>query len=495
MKEMQEKYFHERSFHERAFRFIREHKMLLPGERVAAGISGGADSVCLLFVLLEWKRQYGLELAAVNVNHGIRDRAGEDARFVEELCRRLEIPFFLRETDVHRLALERKCSEEEAGRDFRYEVFREVAAEFGADKIAVAHNLNDRSETMLFHLFRGTGIRGLAGMQPVRDEIIRPLLWAERREIEDYLREIGQDFCKDATNEEDIYTRNRIRHHILPYAEREVAAGCVQHMGQTAELLAETEDYLERQTQEALAGCTKREGETCYILDCRAFITFHPVLQKRMIYQLVKNLSPGARDISRVHVTDLCSLFEREGNRRICLPFGISGCREYDKVILERGQTEPFLEAGAFQEASLESFHVDVSVLSVEGLRKNEENTLIFPQNQYTKWFDYDKIKELPVFRTRAGGDYLTIRDGQGRLCHKKLKDYMVTEKIPRNRRELIPVLAEDSHVLWLVGYRISEYYKVGENTKRVLQVQLITDCGSSSTEEKNGGTCESSLI
>ena len=126
---------------------------------------------------------------------------------------------------------------------------------------------------------------------------------------------------------------------------------------------------------------------------------------------------------------------------------------------------------------------------------KNEENTLIFPQNQYTKWFDYDKIKELPVFRTRVGGDYLTIRDGQGRLCHKKLKDYMVTEKIPRNRRELIPVLAEDSHVLWLVGYRISEYYKVGENTKRVLQVQLITDCGSSSTEEKNGGTCESSLI
>ena len=455
------------SFHEKTFRFIREHRMLLPGERVVAGISGGADSVCLLFVLLEWKKCYGLELAAVHINHGIRDRAGEDARFVEELCGRLGIPFYLRETDVHRLALERKCSEEEAGRDFRYEAFREAAAEFGADKTAVAHNLNDRGETMLFHLFRGTGIKGLAGMLPVRDQIIRPLLWAGRSEIEDYLSEIGQDYCRDATNDGDDYTRNRIRHHILPYAEREVVAGCVQHMGQTAELLAEVEDYLERETREALAGCAERAGEACYMIHCGRFMTFHPALRKRMIYQMVKELSAGARDISRVHVADLCSLFEREGNRRICLPFGISG----------------------------RTLRADFSVFSVEDLPEINENTLNFPQNQYTKWFDYDKMKKLPVFRTRAAGDYLTIRDGQGRLCHKKLKDYMVTEKIPRDRRERVPVLAEDSHVLWLVGHRISEYYKVGENTKRVLQVQLIADCDSSSTEEKNGGTCENSLV
>ncbi len=471
--------------------------MLLPGERVVAGISGGADSVCLLFVLLEWKKCFGLEFAAVHVNHGIRDRAGEDARFVEELCKRLEIPFYLRETDVRRLALERKCSEEEAGRDFRYEAFGEAAAAFGADKIAVAHNLNDRCETMLFHLFRGTGIRGLSGIQPVRDEIIRPLLWAERGEIEDYLGQIGQAFCTDATNEEDIYTRNRIRRHILPYAEREVAAGCVQHMGQTAELLSETEDYLERQTREALADCAERAGEACYILDCGAFMTFHPAIRKRMLYQLVKELSPGARDIARIHVTDLCGLFETAGNRRICLPFGISGRREYTRVYLERGQcgTEITGAEEAFGEVFRKTFRTGFTVFPVEDLPRNEENTLIFPENQYTKWFDYDKIKRPPVFRTRGVGDYLTIRDSQGRLCHKKLKDYMVTEKIPRDRRERIPVLAEDSHVLWLVGHRISEYYKVDENTKRVLQVQLIADCGSSSTEEKNGGTCESSLI
>ena len=461
--------------------------MLLPAERVVAGISGGEDSVCLLLMLSEWRRQYGLEMAVVHVNHGIRPEAGEDARFVRELCEKLEVPFFLRETDVRELALEQKRSEEEAGRNYRYQAFREIAREFGADKIAVAHNLNDRGETMLFHLFRGTGVKGLAGILPVRDGIIRPLLCVERQEIERYLAELGQDYCRDATNEEDAYTRNRIRHHILSYAEREIAPGCVRHMGRTAELLAETEGYMEQQTVEALERCVEggfpSDGaEASYIIDRQTFLTFHPAIQKRMLYLLIRSLSPGERDIARIHVEDIHSLFLREGNRHICLPFGIRGSREYGQIVLERGQWTGM-------ERNLEGFQADFQIFSMGDLPRNEENSLIFPQNEYTKLFDYDKIKESPALRTRVQGDYLTIRDGQGRLCHKKLKDYMVTEKIPAAKREQIPVLAEGSHVLWLVGYRISEYYKVDENTKQVLQVQLMLDCGSSDTEEKNGRT------
>ncbi|MCM1551066.1 MAG: tRNA lysidine(34) synthetase TilS [Butyrivibrio sp.] len=499
--------------------------MLLPAERVVAGISGGVDSVCLLLMLSEWRRRYGLDMAAVHVNHGIRPEAAEDARFVQELCKELEVPFFLRETDIRGLALEQGCSEEEAGRNYRYQAFREIAGEFGADKIAVAHNLNDRGETMLFHLFRGTGIRGLAGIPPVRDGVIRPLLCAERREIERYLAERGQDYCRDATNEEDTYTRNRIRHHILSYAEQEIVSGCVRHMGQTAELLAETEDYMEQQTLQALERCVEggyvTDGrEDSYILNRQSFLTLHPAIQKRMLYKLLKDLSPGARDIARVHVEDIHSLFVKEGNRCICLPFGIRGSREYEQVVLSRGHSaegakgvqptesaqstkgaqsaegsqsarglQPAKVLLTGKEQDLEGLQADFQILSLGDLPRNKENSLIFPQNEYTKWFDYDKIKESPVLRTRVQGDYLTIRDGQGRLCHKKLKDYMVTEKIPAAKRERLLVLAEGSHVLWLVGYRISEYYKVGENTKRVLQVQLMLSCGSSGTEEKNGRT------
>lgn len=460
--------------------YMEEHKMLLPGERVVAGISGGADSVCLLFVLLEWRRRHGLELAAVHVDHGIRREAARDAQFVRELCGRLEVPFYLREGDIPRLAQEEKCSLEEAGRNYRYQAFEQAAEEFGADKIAVAHNLNDCCETMLFHLFRGSGLRGLCGIPPVRGRIIRPLLCVERREIENYLGELGQGYCRDATNDGDEYTRNRIRHHILPCAEKDIAPGCTRRMGQTAELLAETEDYLKKQTEDAMVRCggDRYEKESCgYSLDCEVFLTLHPAIQKRVLYELIKKLSPKAKDISRRHVEEVRSLFMREGNRQICLPFGIRVRREYGKV---------FLGMPAGERMDEMEYQAQMRVIPVGDLPRDKENLLIFPQNLYTKWFDYDKMKKCPVLRTRAPGDYLTIRDARGQLHHKKLQDYMVTEKIPANIREKVPVLAEDSHILWLAGYRISEYYKVNENTKRILQVQLVTDCGDSDTEEKN---------
>ena len=204
---------------EKVFSYIREHHMLKPGDRVVAGISGGADSVCLLFVLLEWAKVCPLELAVVHVNHGIRKEAGEDAAYVKSLCEAHCLPFYLLEKDVRERAEQEKCSEEEAGRKTRYEAFEAVAKEIGADYIAVAHNSNDRSETMLFHLFRGSGIKGLGSIQPVRDNIIRPILCLERKEIEAYLEDRGITYCQDATNATDDYTRNRIRHHILPYAE------------------------------------------------------------------------------------------------------------------------------------------------------------------------------------------------------------------------------------------------------------------------------------
>ncbi len=172
---------------EKVFAYIKEHQMLQPGDRVVAGVSGGADSVCLLFLLLEWRREFPLDIAVVHVNHGIRAEAGEDARYVETLCGEHRIPFFLTEADVRQRSILEKCSEEEAGRRTRYEAFDKAAEEWGATKIAVAHNSNDRSETQLFHLFRGSGIRGLASILPVRGRIIRPILCLERWEIEDFL--------------------------------------------------------------------------------------------------------------------------------------------------------------------------------------------------------------------------------------------------------------------------------------------------------------------
>ena len=478
---------------EKVFAYIREHRMLQAHDRVVAGVSGGADSVCLLFLLLEWQKICPIDIAVVHVNHGIRAEAGEDARYVEQLCEAGGISFFLTRADVRDRAAREKISEEEAGRRTRYEAFEQAAKDWGATKIAVAHNSNDRSETQLFHLFRGSGIRGLASILPVRDNIIRPILCLERGEIEDFLTQQGISYCKDATNDEDDYTRNRIRHHILPYAEQNIAQGCVAHMNQTAELLAETEEYLELQTNAAAGQCIRREGDEASTvhIGVEPFLALHPVIRKRLLYEEVKKLSPGQKDITYQHIAELLTLFTREGNRTICLPFGIRGRRQYEQVLLtiqtiqttnaaDSGmqtaatplwQQNPEMVPGQTKTVECALGILEYSVWEAPGgHEKNQE----VPTNQYTKWFDYDKIKKCPMIRTRQTGDYLTIADGRGGMIRKSLKSYFVDQKIPREERDRLPILAEDDHVLWVVGYRISEYYKVTENTKRILKVQLI---------------------
>ena len=503
---------------------MEEHRMLKAHDRVVVGISGGADSVCLFLLLSEYAKRVPLSLAAVHVNHGIRREAGEDARFVEELCREKGVPFFLEERNVREFALRHGYSEEDTGRRVRYDAFFRTAERLGGARIAVAHNSNDNAETMLFHLFRGSGLRGLGGIAPVRGDIIRPILCLERQEVEAYLRSVSAGWRLDLTNQGDDYRRNRIRHHILPYAEEAVTAGAVGHMGRTAELLRETEDYLEMQTGEALKKCAESvpalpegvpaltEGSTVRI-DVALFRRNHTILQKRMLLKLLNGLSPTGKDIGAVHVSDTLELFEREGNRRICLPFGIGARRQYDSVFLERagegqapesgsarGKPPDAAEAGRCERPITVSLGEEIfrtpavydlgdwGKIECMGffLKKGQE----VPIKQYTKWFDYDKIKECVVIRSRCQGDYFTITDKAGNKIRKTVKDYMITEKIPRQIRDRIPLVAAGSHVLWLTGWRISEAFKVDGDTERVLQVRVSErkSAGMKETEEKDGG-------
>ena len=484
---------------EKVFSFVEKHGMIRPGDKLILGVSGGADSVCLLFLLLEYRKRVPFEMIVVHVNHGIRrDAAEEDAAYVEALCREQDLAFRLESADVKGYADREKCSEEDAGRRLRYRAFRKAAEEFGGTKIAVAHNAGDRAETMLLHLFRGSGLKGLRGIEPVRGEVIRgaeiirgaevirPVLCLERREIEEYLRERQISWRTDVTNEKDGYTRNRIRHHLLPWAEQEVSGRVVSHMCSTADILSETEDYLRQQTCEALGDCTVQMSGPCgegTDINIHRFLAYHPAIQKRMILALAEELSPTGKDISAVHVEEVLSLFEREGNRSVSLPFGICFRRSYGRVAAGRweaagrpGKSERSGQSGLTGLPELEFTRLLGRDISPDRKEVSE--------NQYTKRFDCDKIKESPVLRFRQTGDYLTLSDGRGNIIHKSLKDYMIGEKIPREMRDRIPVLVEGSHVLWLIGYRSSEYYKVNANTKCILQVKLKGDCADSETEE-----------
>lgn len=232
---------------------ISNYHMLGRGDRVAAGVSGGADSVCLLRVLGELRQEYGLTLSVIHVHHGIRGaEADRDARFTEELCRKLAIPCQVIYKDIPALAASERCSEEEMGRAVRYEALMEYAVAHDCNRIAVAHNRDDHAETVIGNLCRGSGIGGLTGIPPVRDRIIRPLLFCGRAQIEEYLAELGQDYCDDSTNAGDAYTRNRIRHQVLPLLETAVNKKSTEHIIETAEQLRQVEEYLTERTGEQL---------------------------------------------------------------------------------------------------------------------------------------------------------------------------------------------------------------------------------------------------
>lgn len=468
--------------------FLEKYHMIEPGDHIIAGLSGGADSVCLLLVLKDLQATIDFELTAVHVEHGIR--GGEslrDAAFAEKFCREQQIPFLMFSVDAPKKAGESHQTLEEAARELRYDCFNQACRSCGGNKIAVAHHGDDCAETMLFHLSRGTGIRGLCGISPVRDgavepaageisyPVIRPLLGVVRGEIEQFLMERGQTYCTDSTNDDTSLTRNRIRSKILPELS-DINPQTVQHMVRTAGYLEEICDFLDTAAWEAgkewVICSYERERIQEIRISAEGFTGLHPVLQKNLIHRLLGEIAGSRRDITALHIDAVCSLFKTGVGKSLSLPYGILAKKEYDVVALLRQENMRGLrEKNVIEEKTLpipgetvwnDCLHIRTEIFQYDG--KIEK----IPQKTYTKWFDYDKIKNTVQLRTRRPGDFFQVDESGG---HKKLKNFLIDAKVPQEQRNKIPLLAEGSHILWAVGYRISEAYKVTQKTKRILSI------------------------
>ncbi|MDE7285608.1 MAG: tRNA lysidine(34) synthetase TilS [Lachnospiraceae bacterium] len=465
--------------------YVEKYRMIESGDTIVAGVSGGADSVCLLFMLLEIQKQVPFLIEVVHINHGIRQDAAKDACFVRELCAQRGLPFHLVEEDVKERAKKHGVSQEEEGRAVRYHAFETVLGE-KRGKIAVAHNSNDRAETMLFHLFRGTGLTGAGGIRPVNEKIIRPLLCLRRNEIEKWLGTKGLSYCQDCTNEQDLYTRNRIRHHILTYAEQEVCQGAVANMNRAADQLLGAEEYIVRQTKMAMERCVQiKEERNKVIIRIPELLKEDAYIRGRILLESVAMAAGRKKDIAAVHIKSVEALLEGEGNKEIHLPYGITVYKKYELGMIQRKDKEKGDHLLARQEKETYEIPIPISQpvsVRIPGLGVAEftvffkKDSQIIPEKTYTKWFDYDKITSSVMFSTKSPGDFLTINRQMG---HKSLQDYFVNEKIPKEDRSRLYLLAEGGHVIWIPGYRISEYYKIHKNTRTVLQVtvKVINGC------------------
>lgn len=470
---------------EKILEFMKKNKMAEPGDVLCVGFSGGADSVCLLLLLEELSRELAFRLQAVHVNHGLRGAESDgDQEFAEKFCRERGIPLFVYACPVAQMAAESHMGLEEAGRAARRQVFEECVRENGATRIALAHHQNDLAETALFHLARGSSLRGLSSIRPVNGRIIRPLLCVTRREIEQYLKNLGIAWRTDSSNLSVDYTRNIIRHNVIPCLEEQVNERAVLHIAEAAGDLAEADEFLRREAKMRLGRIgrkMKKNGRDAWLLTEE--LTEEPgILQGYIVLACLEELTGDRRNLTREHVRMARDLMGRRTGKQVNLPYGIEGRRTYEGVLLLKNgvKREPGMKPTKSPEISIagsSACQVGDCRVSWEIFAGNMEK---IPEKTYTKWLDYDRIKNGLVLRTRRKGDYLVINAAGGR---KKLKDYMIDCKIPAEERNSVLLLASGSEIIWVVGYRIGESGRVSGGTRQILRIEVT---GGNIHERKN---------
>ena len=327
-------------FFDKVHNYIINNKMIQNGDKIIIGVSGGADSMCLLNVLNRLIDEYGLELYVVHIHHGIRGvQADEDEQFVKEYCTEIvgnnKIKYFSFFYDIPTMAKEQKLSEEEMGRKVRYEAFAEIKNKYNADKIAVAHNLNDNAETVLFNICRGTGINGLKGIINKKDDLIRPLLCVSRKEIEEYLYSINVEYRQDMTNFEEEYTRNRIRLKVIPYLEENINSNVVEHINSMAMIAKDTEEFMAEYTDvvyDKVVNLVSINESIKLVVDVKALNREKNIIQQRIIRKCIYNIVGKLKDVSNIHIEDILKLSDKNVGKGIEIPYNIIAQRDYNSI-------------------------------------------------------------------------------------------------------------------------------------------------------------------
>lgn len=450
---------------------IFKHQMIEKGDRIVIGLSGGPDSVFLFEMLRQLKDQLEISLYIAHINHGVRGKeARSDQDFVEEMSKKYNIPFYLKEADMNGYAKKHNLSQEEAGREIRYAFFNEILQELGGGKIAVGHNKNDQAETLLMRFFRGTGLDGLKGIEHRVNNIIRPILDISRDEIEAYLKEENIASKIDKTNLETIYNRNKIRLETIPHIEKNYNPNIVETLFRSSSNFKEDGDFLSSYSKDVFLKLSRKEASKIS-LNRQELDKEHNSIKSRIIRQAIEEIKGDLNGLSQKHIEDSLSFIEKgQTGRGIDLIDGIRLVLNYDLVEISRDsglKKDKYsyeLEEGL---TVIESLNMEIKLEIID--RDNFEENIKYP---YIKYFDYDNINGSLQIRNRRNGDIFKPLGMNGKS--KKIKDFFIDEKVPRENRDLVPIIAIGEDILWLVGYRVSEDYKVTEKTKRILKIEVL---------------------
>ncbi|UCC38245.1 MAG: tRNA lysidine(34) synthetase TilS [Candidatus Aminicenantes bacterium] len=445
---------------------IQEYGLLEKKDNILIAYSGGLDSTGLLALLLELREEWDFSLFLGHFNHKLRQKADEDEKFVKQIARKFSIPLFVGRKDIRNYATSRRINLEEAGREVRYNFLKKTALKIGKVKIATAHTMTDQAETFLMRLMRGSGLRGLGGIFPVKDEIIiRPLIQIEREDIELYLEKKKMSFRMDETNFDRRFLRNRIRLDLIPHIRKNFEPQIVSQLGKIASIIREENAFLEKIGKEKAQRSILRENDQ-HLLDWKLLSSLPKALARRVVQEFIFDLKGNLREISLEDVDSVLSL--KEGKERPIKK----------DLVLRREQGLIFLKKKPHPKIKYEYSWNGRSPLEISELKlrfigkrvEKGESPLRF-DDKTTAFLDHDNLRFPLLVRSRRDGDRYRPLGAPGQ---KKLKEIMRAKRIPLRERDRRPVFLSGDEIVWILGLAVSEKFKVRDGSSNIFIINKL---------------------
>ena len=292
---------------------IKENNLINEGDKIVIGVSGGSDSITLLYLLNKYKEKFKIKLYVCHINHKIREDSTIDEQYVENMCEKMNVPFYKKRVQVEQIAKENKMGTEEAGRIIRYEFFREIAKKENANKIAIAHNMNDNAETMLLNLIRGTGLSGLEGITPKENNIIRPLINSKKTDINNFCKENNIEYKIDSTNKQNIYRRNIIRNEVIPKLE-EINPSIVETLSRTSKIIKQNNTFIKETTKseyKKIAHIFSNEEKTHIEINLKEFNLLNENIKQNVILKAIEEIQGNTKNVEKTNIDEVIQIAKR----------------------------------------------------------------------------------------------------------------------------------------------------------------------------------------
>jgi tRNA(Ile)-lysidine synthase len=461
---------------------------------ILVGVSGGPDSVCLLHLLTQLSKELSFNIIVAHINHQLRGKESDrDEEFVRKLCRKWKLKFVSKSVNIRRFKKPGKSSIEEIAREKRYEFFGKLAQKYLATKIVLGHHADDQIETILMRLLRGAGSEGLAGIRSKRffghihiehghsdhhepTYIVRPLLEITRIEILDYLNEKKLSFREDSTNTDTAFLRNKIRHKLIPYLEKEYNPQLRKSLLRTADILAKEEEFWETIISSFLRNLDIPLYTDYFQYPLVQFQNSPTAMQRRLIRYLLEYVQGHLQQIDYSHIDKILDMIrnpERESTIQLPGKYSVSVENEF---LIVKPKTVPIKEIEKVYHLKIPStthlkeWNMKICVGALHATPPLIKEIISGKISSKTAYLDFDKVTGPLTIRSWRPGDKFVPLGMKGQ---KKLQDFFIDRKIPLEQRHRIPILHDKSKILWIVGHQISDLVKVDKSTKKLLCIEV----------------------